>query len=256
MLRIVIIFFTFIALLPPHSISEVHIIPALPEFVLFDAKSLITSPLNFSSSDWLYAGLGATTVALSMPSDRWVRDEMERGKPLRTPPTIRYGDIASSPYMLGGIPLGMYLIGEAIKNDDLRLVGIEGLEAVILSVGISMSLKFLIGRERPLYSDSPFHICGPHTFSDEHLSMPSTQTTAFSALATVIVKRAKSPPLLDLMLVSCGMVGVSRMWHSEHWLSDIVFGSILGYSIGRFIVKRHDEGSSEGEKRLLEYDLF
>ena len=248
LLVIIILFFST-------TFAGVHIIPNLPKLIVKDGVSLLVAPVHFSKVDWLYIGIGTSVTLSSMSMDRWARDEIERGKPIRAPFIIRSGDFISSPYMLFGLPLGLYLLGEVSDNDKIRLTGIEGVEAVMLSIGSAYLLKFMTGRERPLHSDSPFHFCGPHTFSDEHLSMPSTHTTAFSALATVIAERVHFPPLTDLVFISIGAAGASRVWHSEHWVSDAVLGGLVGYAIGRFIVRRHkeDEDEKNRNKNYIEF---
>jgi len=235
--------------------ASVHIVPDLPKLVVKDGISLLVSPVHFSKVDWLYVGIGTSLTLSSMSMDRWARDEVGRGRSEKTPFIIRSADVISSPYVLFGLPIGLYLLGEVSDNDKLRLTGIEGTEALVLSIGSAYILKFMTGRDRPLYSDSPFHFCGPHTFSDEHLSMPSIHTTAFSALVTVITERANFPPLTDFLFLSVGVVGASRVWHSEHWVSDAVLGGLLGYAIGRFVVRRHNEneGGSSRYERYIEF---
>ncbi|MGQ9706820.1 MAG: phosphatase PAP2 family protein [bacterium] len=236
-------FSTFILVLLVFSLASagVHIVPDLPKLAVKDGASLLMLPIHFSKWDWLYVGIGASMTFSSISIDGWARDEINRGRPQKTSFLIKLADAISSPYVLFGLPLCINILGEMANSDGLCLVGIEGIEVVMLSIGYAYVMKFIIGRDRPSHSKSPFHFCGPHTFSDKHLSMPSLQTTAFSALATVIAERANFPPLTDIAFLSIGAVGISRVWHNEHWASDVILGGLLGYAIGRFIVRRHNE---------------
>lgn len=108
-------------------------------------------------------------------------------------------------------------------------------------MAIASSLMGTLGTQllkRLVYYDSPRpkvvfqDICQLHFVQDVHLhsshSFPSGHTTGAFALFVVLALITKKPLYQFLFLLMAVLVGYSRMYLSQHFLSDVVVGSIVG----------------------------
>lgn len=84
-------------------------------------------------------------------------------------------------------------------------------------------LKNVIARPRPftLLPELPLWIPVPHGFS-----CPSGHTTSSFAAATTIFLYNKKWGTVALVLA--GLIGFSRMYFTVHYLTDVLFGVVLG----------------------------
>ena len=90
-------------------------------------------------------------------------------------------------------------------------------------------------RPRPL--GTIFHSIGfqNHAFEFPDYSFPSAHSsTAFSVLP-ILDKDFKKTHIFWVFFSV--MIAISRIYLNEHYLSDIVAGSILGYVIGYYLLK-------------------
>ncbi|MBO0861443.1 MAG: phosphatase PAP2 family protein [Chloracidobacterium sp.] len=141
-------------------------------------------------------------------------------------------------YGVGGIAGAMYLFGRVTHSARLRETGLLGAEALI-DGGIEVNIiKVLAQRPRPT-SDN-----GRGDFFDGGSSFPSGHSTVSWALASVIAQEYK-----DNRLISFGSYGIaalvsaSRFTGRNHFLSDILVGSAMGYGIGHYVYRKHHDPS-------------
>jgi membrane-associated phospholipid phosphatase len=77
-------------------------------------------------------------------------------------------------------------------------------------------------------------------------SFPSGHATNAFALATVIANEYKDRPLVRWGAYGvAGLVGVSRFTGRRHFLSDVVVGGAIGYSIGRYVYHTHHDPAQD-----------
>ena len=117
-------------------------------------------------------------------------------------------------------------------------------EAVADAEILATFLKDATGRLRP--ADIP----ASGNFSDSWLdsrgsrlrangSFPSGHTIAAFSIATVVARRYGNHRWVPYAAYGlAGLVGLSRVSLSTHFLSDVFVGGALGYSISRFAVLR------------------
>lgn len=133
----------------------------------------------------------------------------------------------------------LWLGGRFLGAPTVARVGLRGTEALAIASGVSGIIKGLAGRARPfLMPGEPWHWDFNHGWSDaRYFSMPSGHTTATMAFAVAVCIAAwrvwRWPGLLFGMLAigSALAVAASRVYTDQHWLSDVVVGSILGAGV-------------------------
>ena len=111
---------------------------------------------------------------------------------------------------------------------------------------IEITLKFLIGRERPSslvhFNNFVFH---PFTFDPHFQSFPSGHTQAMFTFAFLVSARFRW--LRVPAFIYAGLIGFSRVIQNAHFLSDVAGGILmawLGFHLSQAIVEhwRRDGG--------------
>ncbi len=216
--------------------------------ILQDQKAIWTSPFHLQGRDarWL-APLGLGTAAL-IATDRSTGDEIaESRQQLNASRILSY---PGSGYGVGGVALSFYLFGRAKHNDRARETGLLGAEALIDSAIVVTVLKETTQRRRPTAAR------GRGDFFDGGSSFPSGHSIEAWSLATVIANEYHDRPLVQITAYGiAGAVSVARFTSLNHYLSDVLVGSVTGYAIGRYVYhahhrKRADSGGDEEESRV------
>jgi membrane-associated phospholipid phosphatase len=220
--------------------------------ILDDQRAIWTAPFHWGRSDkkWL-APLGLTTLTL-MATDRETSAELvEHGDNLQRLRISRQVSKIGSLYTTGALAGALYLTGRATGNARLRETGLLGAEALINSEIVVRGLKAASQRQRIPTDNSSGE------FFDGGNSFPSGHSINVWSLATVIAKEYGQ----HRRLVQVGAYGVatavsvSRFTGRNHFLSDVLVGSALGYGIGNYVYhKRHDpalDGESEKQNNPL-----
>ena len=226
--------------------------------ILNDQRAIWTSPFHLNRADakWL-APLGLSTMAL-ITTDRYTSGELvEHGDNLdrlRFSKNIsRLGSISST----GGVIGVLYLTGRATHNDRLRETGLLAAEALIDSNIVVTSLKTVSQRQRPSVDNSSGE------FFDGGSSFPSGHAVNAWSLATVIAQEyGNHRPLVKVGVYGLATaISLSRYTGRNHFLSDALVGSAIGYGIGRYVYSKHhdpglDAGTEKQNKDLVRSRLF
>lgn len=154
-------------------------------------------------------------------------------------------ELIASPgaYIIGG---GLYAVGRLGHFDRVADLGWHGTEAVLFAQGITFVLKGAVGRGRPFLTNGEdpgdYHM-GKGFTSGNWSSFPSGHTsTAFAAAAAVTNETTRWWPRSEwvvgpIMYAGATAVGLSRMYHSRHWASDVALGAAIGTFSGRKVVQ-------------------
>ncbi len=141
-----------------------------------------------------------------------------------------------APYTDVAIAGVAYLIGRATDNDHIRETGFLGLEAVADSEFITLVLKEVTQRQRPLQGTRR------GGFFQGGDSFPSGHAAGVFAIAAVFSYEYRYHIVVPITAYTlASLVDVSRLGARQHWLSDIFIGSAVGFLVGRYVYKqRHD----------------
>lgn len=94
----------------------------------------------------------------------------------------------------------------------------------VFGIALSVTMKFLIQRPRPF-----FEIFYPAVNWSSY-SFPSGH--AMAAFAAIPILDKEFPKLKWFWIFFAILAAVSRVYLGYHYLSDVLFGALLGYSIG------------------------
>jgi len=211
--------------------------------ILHDQRAIWTSPFHIQSEDarWLIP-LGITTAAL-IATDKHTAGALHDDR-LRLNISRDVGYLGSG-YTAGAIAASLYLLGRARGDDRLRKTGLLSAEALLNDGAVVVALKVATQRARPRKDRRG-------RFFHGGLAFPSGHTMAAWSLAAVVASEYKERPLLRVGVYSMAtMVSASRFTGRNHFLSDVVVGSALGYLIGRYVYnERHSKTRDQTDKGL------
>ena len=202
--------------------------------ILLDQKEIWTSPFHMHKSDapW-WIGFGALTGVL-IATDHQTSSLLENSKG-----QVSWGNGISkigAGYTLAPLVAGFYTYGAAFDDPKAREVGILGGEALIDSLIVAEVLKPIAGRNRPNTVADKGH------FFDGGASFPSGHAISSWALASVISYEYGHTKLVPIIAVGlAGVVSAARFSAQQHFASDIVAGGAMGWFIGRYVWKTHQD---------------
>jgi membrane-associated phospholipid phosphatase len=122
------------------------------------------------------------------------------------------------------------------------------LEAYAHTQLVVLGLKTITGRERPSENDED------GSFWEGGNSFPSGHAATSFALATVFAYEYRKHIAVPIAAYSVATaITISRTSAQRHWASDVVVGASIGFLIGRYVVKNHQNpsGSDAGSRSRL-----
>lgn len=207
-------------------------------FVL-DQKEIWTSPfhMNRHNAKWWLLFAGATGGLIA--SDHWINNRIEHNS-LQTGVGSNISQIGEV-YTLVPAAVGLYAYGVWKHDPKPREVGVLGAQALLDSVVVVEVLKEAFGRSRP---DDP-HVNERSEWFSGGSSFPSGHAIMSWTLASVIAHEYQHTPGAKwvpwVAYGIAGTVSVSRWLAEKHYASDIVAGGSMGWFIGRYVYKTHED---------------
>jgi len=140
--------------------------------------------------------------------------------------------------MIGGAG-SLYLRGTTTNDNHNRETGFLAGEAAMNSIIVAEIMKFASERPRPNAANAGSFGAGGASFPSEH---------ALAAWSIASVVSAEYPGKLTKLLAYGAATGISlsRVAAREHFPSDVVVGSALGYLIGRYVYRAHHDPELPG----------
>lgn len=221
----------------PDPPERLHRAIDLPRQILRDQIGLWTSPTRIRLSDaTFFVPLGGLTAGMIATDSDMSRHLSDNPKSLLRDRNISdYGAAGTI-----GLVDGAYVLGLTTHNEHLRETGFLGMESLLDSVVIAESLGYATGRERPIADGARGRFWhGGNSFPSEHAAV------AWSA-ASIVAHEYPNPFVRLLAYGLATTITVSRVEAKEHFPSDALVGTALGWLVGEYVYRQQHNPRIEG----------
>ncbi len=133
---------------------------------------------------------------------------------------------------------GLYLYGVLKHDDRAHETGLLGAESVGDSFVVYALTNVVTGRLRPYQGPEPGDFFRHHTLSS---SFPSGHATFTWAMTSVLAREYPSRRSQIFWYAVGSTVAASRVLAGQHFTSDVVVGSGIGWLIGRYVFRSHHQ---------------
>jgi membrane-associated phospholipid phosphatase len=140
--------------------------------------------------------------------------------------------------------LGLYLSGLIFRKYKLRETSLLIFESYIFSGLITLIAKSSFGRFRPYTNKGDFTFYGWNLSNNDMFSYISGHAAVSIALSTILASTTKNIYLKTFYYLLAVITCFSRIYHQQHWFSDVVTGAITAYLISRVLISIHNEPES------------
>jgi membrane-associated phospholipid phosphatase len=203
-----------------------------------DILHTATFPRYLKKEDVPFLIGGLTSTLFFLPADEAVTEAMFKNQ---SEALTDFCQIALDPWGNGLYTLPVFgltwLAGSIADDDRSKWVGLQGSKATILAMAVSRVPKFIFQRHRPDENDiNAYQFEGPFKGFTGNYSFPSGHAfIAFAAVSSVAPELKDKKWLVVAMYSLASAVALSRVYQTEHWLTDAVGGAVSGYVFGRFL---------------------
>jgi membrane-associated phospholipid phosphatase len=207
--------------------------------VLHDQRGIWTAPLRLRGKKLLWLVPFATATTLAFVYD--VRAMNALGPSASRVRVSNDFTYVGSAYTLVPAAAATYLIGRFEHKEGARETGVLALESLADAGLVVEVLKLATNRQRPYVAPGTGKFwpddSDVYSFSS---SFPSGHSAASFAFARVIAEETPGHPWFHVLLygVATG-VAVARVTGENHFPSDALVGSVIGYTVGGYVYHHH-----------------
>jgi hypothetical protein len=220
------------------SFTESKLGMSLLKNIALDQRDIWSSPKNlrFGDIEWIVPLAGITTASFMADTSM---SRAVTGSPSRVSKSTTFSNYGIA--ALGGGVGGLYLWGKMTHDDHKRETGLLSGEAAIDALGVTTALKYAFGRQRP--QDG----AGGGGFWHGGTSFPSDHAAVAWSAASVIAHEYPGPLTKLLAYGLASAITISRVTGKDHFPTDTLIGSAIGWYIGRQIYREHHDPELGGD---------
>jgi hypothetical protein len=134
-------------------------------------------------------------------------------------------------------PVALYGMGRMRQDTHAEQTGLVAGEAIVDGLALNELMKIVSRRERPTVDNAKGRFFQPGV--NWNSSFPSTHITIAWSSATVLATASRSRWIKIAAYSAAAGVSVARVAGRDHFPSDVVVGSALGWAVGRCVSHRH-----------------
>jgi hypothetical protein len=207
--------------------------------VLCDQK-VIWGTLLHPKRHWRFIIPFAAATATLIATDKYVARAIADNPPGTTyDVTKRASDLGLVEVTYGSMG-AFYAAGWITRNKRLRETGLLVATAYVDEEIVKQILKYATRRERPATPDGQLLDEGRGRFWFGGISFPAGHAMNAWTLSSVLAFRYRDKPIIKYGAYGVAVaVSVSRIGSRAHFNSDVLVGSVLGYLIGKYVVRAH-----------------
>jgi len=213
-------------------------------------ENVLVSPSSWGKSDWL---IFSGTVAVT--SGTFLLDKHARifSKTSFGDKLFSIDNVFNVAVPVIGIA-GIYGCGLIFDDSKIRNLGLQLVESCSYAGIVTSVIKTAAGRSRPYVGkgNMDWH---PVKFNTDHTSFPSGHATLAFAVSSVMANYIDNIYWKTGWYAVASLVGVARIYHDKHWLSDVVMGSAIGYFIGDYVSHDPANRSEQEGNPARDYSL-
>jgi membrane-associated phospholipid phosphatase len=216
--------------LQPGEDPQNRLVSPFLKHIVSDQKEFWTMPAHLQVKDLKWIVPSAGVLAAFIASDSWWSKQVPASH-ISTSKTVS-DYIAYSFIGLGG---SSFLLGHIKHDDHLSETGLLAAEAAIDSTAVAYAFKATTQRERPYQGNgSGDFFTGGYSFPSEHSAI---------AWSVASVWAHEYPGWLS-QIGAYGLattVAATRVTAKQHFPSDVLIGSALGWYFGRQVYRAHHD---------------
>ena len=216
--------------LEPGADPENRLLSPFLKHLVRDQKQFWTSPLHFQTKDLKWILPGAAVTAAFVATDSWWAKQV----PVNHVETSKkFSDYGA--YSFIGLSGATFLLGQMTHDDHLSEAGLLAGEAAINSTVVAYAFGEITQRQRPYQGNEHGNFfAGGSSFPSEHSALAWSIASVwaheypgwFSQFAAYSLASA---------------VTVTRVTARQHFPSDAIVGSALGWYFGRQVYRAHHD---------------
>ncbi len=206
-----------------------------PVNLLKDQAAIWTSPARMREKDFAVFVPLVLATAVAITTDHQVMSSRRLDNP-----SLNSQAEKASTGLLGGFvaaPVIIYGLGELHHDDHATETGILGGEAMVDSLVVDEVMKAVTMRERPTLNGAKGRFFRTSVGLDS--SFPSTHSMIAWSSAAVIASEYGGPMTQIAAYGLATGVSVSRVLARQHFPSDVLVGSAVGWLAGRYVYRKH-----------------
>ena len=195
-----------------------------------DQKQFWTLPSRFETKDLKWIVPGASLTAAFIASDSWLSKQVPVSHEAISKKVSDYGT-----YSLIGLSGASFLLGHIRRNDQLSETGLLSGEAALDAAAAAFAFREAAQRQRPYQAN------GHGNFFAGGSSFPSMHSTIAWSVASVW---AHEYPGWFSQIAAYGLasaVSLTRVTAKQHFPSDVIIGSLLGWYFARQVYRSHHD---------------
>jgi membrane-associated phospholipid phosphatase len=218
--------------------------------LVHDQVGIWTSPFRLRAQDALWLLPLGAAVGVSIHYDPQTMTHVSTD-----PHRLKVSTHISNAGAYGSIGLlgVIYVIGKSSKNETMRETGVLGLEAVADAAIVTEVLKYATNRERPDegLGTGRFWPTGTRNYPTG-ASMPSLHAAVTAAFARVVAQETPGKIWLHLAVYALAAgVDVTRVTARQHFPSDVIVGSAIGYLVGGYVYRQHSQAAPNSAHNFI-----
>ena len=219
---------------PDAQTADAPTLRNLPMNFLRDQGAIWTSPLHLNDRNALGPALLVGATAILITTDH----EVMADHLLDT--SMNHDAETASTGLTGAFlaaPVAFYGIGHLKGDEHAKETGVLAGQAILDSVAVNEVIKIISRRERPPVNNARGEFFQPNVNFDS--SFASNHSVIAWSSATVIASEYNGPLTQICAYTLATGVSLTRVASRNHFPSDVLVGSAVGWMIGRYVHKKH-----------------
>jgi hypothetical protein len=216
--------------LEPGADPENRLLSPFLKHLVGDQKTFWTSPLHFQTKDlkWILPGVAVTAAFVA--TDSWWSKQVPAN---HVATSKKFSDYSA--YSFIGLGGATFLLGQMKHDDHLSEAGLLAGEAAINSTAVAYAFKEITQRQRPYQGNEHGDFFGGGT------SFPSEHSAIAWSIASVWAHEYPGWFSQFAAYSLASAVTATRVTARQHFPSDAIVGSALGWYFGRQVYRAHHD---------------